>query len=201
VQAYNANLTGFAAKTAPTGDVVGTSDTQTLTNKTLSTGLVMAVSAVTSGTAVATTSGTSVDFTSVPSWVKRLTVLFNDVSANGTSDIQVQLGDSGGVETTNYASVSAATGGGTQIGVTPVVTTGMVIKNETGAGASLQGAMVFVNISGNIWTQSHSLVDTGTARCIFGSGTKTLSSTLDRVRITTVSGNTFDAGSVNILYE
>ena len=152
-------------------------------------------------TAIATTSGTSHDFTDIPSWVKRVTVMFNDVSTGGTSDLQVQLGDSGGVETSGYSSVSAATGGGVQITPTAVVTTGMVVKNETGAGASFQGTVVFVNISGTTWTQSHSVVDTGSARCIFGSGSKTLSGTLDRVRITTVSGDTFDAGSVNILYE
>lgn len=36
VQAFSSNLTTWAGKTAPTGDVVGTSDTQTLTNKDLS---------------------------------------------------------------------------------------------------------------------------------------------------------------------
>lgn len=195
VQAWDADLDTWATKTAPSGTVVGTTDTQTLTNKTIQGG------AITSGTAVATTSGTSVDFTGIPSWVKRITVMFNDVSTGGTSDLQVQLGDSGGVETSGYSSVSAATGGGVQITPTAVVTTGMVVKNETGAGASFQGAVVFVNISGTTWTQSHSVVDTGTARCIFGSGAKTLSGTLDRVRITTVSGDTFDAGSINILYE
>ena len=45
------------------------------------------------GTAVASTSGTSVDFTSIPSWVKRITVMFNGVSTSGTSNPLVQLGD------------------------------------------------------------------------------------------------------------
>ena len=36
VQAYDADLTAWAGKTAPTGDAVGTSDSQTLTNKTIS---------------------------------------------------------------------------------------------------------------------------------------------------------------------
>ena len=35
VQAFSSNLSAFANKTAPTGDVVGLTDTQNLTNKTL----------------------------------------------------------------------------------------------------------------------------------------------------------------------
>ena len=146
--------------------------------------------------------GTSVDFTGIPSWVKRVTVMFDGVSTNGSSNIQIQLGDSGGIETTNYASVSSATGGGTQIISTSVVTTGMVIKNETGAGAVNQGPITIVNINANTWTQSHTLADTGIFRSIVGAGTKTLSGTLDRVRITTVNGtDTFDQGTINIMYE
>jgi hypothetical protein len=59
-------------------------------------------SAITAGTAVASTSGTSIDFTSIPSWVKRITVMIAGVSTNGSSIIQIQLGDSGGVETSGY---------------------------------------------------------------------------------------------------
>jgi len=188
----------FAAGTiTATTQAAGTNNTAVAT-----TAFVQAAiqASLVSATAV-TPSGTAVDFTSIPSWVKRITVMFTSVSTNGTSDLQVQLGDSGGVETTGYASVSAATGGGTQITPTAVVTTGMVVKNETGAGASFQGTVVFVNITGTTWTQSHTLADTGSARCIFGSGSKTLSGTLDRVCITTVSGDTFNAGTINILYE
>jgi len=85
-----------------TTTLVGTDATQTLTNKTLSTGLVMSASAITSGTAVASTSGTSIDFTSIPSWVKSITVMFSAVSTSGTSDVIVRLGTGGSPETSGY---------------------------------------------------------------------------------------------------
>jgi hypothetical protein len=154
-----------------------------------------------SGTAVASTSGTSIDFTSIPSWVKRITVMFNGVSTNGTSNLQIQAG-AGSVTTSGYSSVSSATGGGTSITPTAVVTSGMVIRNETGAGGVLSGIIHLTNITGNTWVSSHTFCDTGTARVGMGGGNITLSGTLDRVRITTVNGtDTFDAGTINILYE
>jgi hypothetical protein len=50
----------------------------------------------------ATTSGTSIDFTSIPTWVKKITMQLVGVSTNGTSNLLMQLGDSGGVETSGY---------------------------------------------------------------------------------------------------
>jgi hypothetical protein len=65
-----------------------------------------------SGTAVASTSGTSIDFTSIPAWVKKITVMFDRVSTNGTSFVQVQLGTSGGFVITGYVSAASNTGTG-----------------------------------------------------------------------------------------
>ena len=62
---------------------------------------------IVSGTSVASTSGTSIDFTSIPSWVKRITVMFDGVSTNGTSNLQVQIGDSGGIENTGYTAAAS----------------------------------------------------------------------------------------------
>lgn len=153
-----------------------------------------------SGTAVASTSGTSIDFTSIPSWVKRVTVMFNGVSTNGTSNYQLQLGDSGGIENTSYDSRSGNIDGTNTTSIN-ALTTGFLLKNSVGAASTYVGQAVIVNISGNLWVCSSSIA-AANGISSFQNGTKTLSDTLDRVRITTVNGtDTFDAGSINILYE
>ena len=153
-------------------------------------------------TAQASTSGTSIDFTGIPSWVKRITVMFRLVSTSGTLNLQIQLG-AGSFTTSGYSSVSSHTSGGTSIVPTAVVTSGLVIRNNTGATGQLSGNIYLTNITGNTWVSSHSLCETTDGRLISGAGEIALSGTLDRVRITTVSPSTdtFDAGSINILYE
>jgi hypothetical protein len=152
---------------------------------------------LTSGTAQASTSGTSIDFTGIPSWVKRITVMFNGVSTNGTSNIIVQLGDSGGIETTGYFSSSS-----NQADVSNATTGVLFNDGSTIAAASLyDGALSFSNLSGNVWVAFGCCIRQ-TSNCGSIAGSKTLSATLDRLRITTVNGtDTFDAGSINILYE
>jgi hypothetical protein len=150
------------------------------------------------GTAVASTSGTSIDFTSIPSWVKRITVVFNGVSVSGASNPLVQLGTSSGVTTTGYSA------GGIESGSTRAAyTTGFGI-NSGSTSNFLYGSCVINLISGNSWVASHNMVllQSTTYFQITGAGSVALAATLDRVRITTVNGtDTFDAGTINILYE
>jgi hypothetical protein len=151
-----------------------------------------------SGTAQASTSGTSIDFTSIPSWVKRITVMFNGVSTNGTSNILIQLG-SGSVTTSGYTSTAASTyGAGTAINTS---TAGLICTSETAAANVLFGnAIICLQNSSNGFTSSS--VSSSNSRMQYASGGVTISGTLDRVRITTVNGtDTFDAGTINILYE
>jgi hypothetical protein len=152
------------------------------------------------GTAVASTSGTSIDFTSIPSWVKRVTIMLDAVSTNGSSNWLFQLGDSGGIENTGYISVGTFLG--SSVGGTNYTTGfGLPISSSSHVG---QGLILLSNLNGNVWTANGSFAGSGGGSGFIysTSGAKTLSATLDRIRITTVNGtDTFDAGSINILYE
>lgn len=173
--------------------IVGTDATQTLTNKTIQGG------AVTSGTAVASTSGTAIDFTSIPSWAKRITVMFSGVSTNGTSNPQIQIGDSGGVETSGYSGHTTFLGA---VVVSAANSAGFLANHGGNAGVVITGVATLCNLTGNVWVFAWTGAYETSAYTIVGSGSKTLSSTLDRIRITTVNGtDTFDAGTINILYE
>lgn len=155
---------------------------------------------IVSGTAVASTSGTSIDFTSIPSWVKRITVMFNGFSTNGSSNYLVQLGDSGGIEATGYLGTAAFIA--TTASTSAAFTTGFGFQNGGGSGTVNHGVMIINLLGSNTWDAIGNMSNTGTARTHFMAGGKSLSDTLDRIRITTVNGtDTFTAGSINILYE
>ena len=154
------------------------------------------------GTSVATTSGTAIDFTSIPSWVKRITVMLNGVSVSGTSLIQLQIG-SGSITTSGYLSYCSSSGGTTNIAVGFSSTTGFASGGSSAANLFYGNFTVFA-YSGNIYTATY-LGGVNFSATYFGQsggGNVTLGGVLDRVRLTTVNGtDTFDAGSVNIMYE
>ena len=152
-----------------------------------------------SGTAVASTSGTSIDFTSIPSTVKRITVMLSGVSTNGASIVQIQLGTSGGVQTTGYSSGAwiANTSNGNS--------TSAFLTTNGGDAAYIRDGMAYLtllNSATGLWTFNSVFSGSTSGINSIGGGSKTLSGTLDRIRITTANGtDTFDAGSINILYE
>jgi hypothetical protein len=152
---------------------------------------------ISAGTAVASTSGTSIDFTSIPSWVKRVTVMFNGVSTSGTSQYQIQIG-AGSVDSTSTYVGTNTSAAGTVTSV--ALTTGFLVATPSAA-TTESGNAILTNVSGNIWSFL-SVLGRSDGRADFTGGVKSLSGTLDRVRITTAGGtDTFDAGSINILYE
>jgi len=155
---------------------------------------------LTRATATTATSGTAIDFTGIPSWVRRITVMLNGVSTNGTSFMQIQLGDSGGVEASGYF---GGTGGiqGTNACTYLASSTGFVIPGST-AGALRAGILSLVNLNTtNTWVASGTF-DDGASFAGLTQGAKILSAALDRIRLTTVNGtDAFDAGEINIIYE
>jgi len=158
-------------------------------------------SVIVSGTAVSASS-TSVDFTGIPSWVKRVTVMFNGVSTNGTSQMQIQVG-SGSVSNTGYISVGGYTYSGPG-SVSTGSTTGFILSGSGDATLIFSGAVILSLLNSNTWVSNGVLVHNGATPivCASGGNGPALGGALDRVRITTVGGsNTFDAGTINILYE
>ena len=160
------------------------------------------VGLINAGTAVASTSGTSIDFTGIPAGVKRITVMFNGVSLSGTSSFLIQLGTGGSPTTTGYVSATSFAGvsGSTTGGLT---STAGFISQAGDATYVLRGSLIFSNLSGNTWVCQGVTVNIPTyAFTAQSGGSVTLGGVLNMVRITTTNGtDTFDAGSINILYE
>jgi hypothetical protein len=180
-----------------TTTLVGTDTTDTLTNKTINGGTIQ------SATAQASTSGTSIDFTGIPSWVKQITVMLDGVSLSGSASFLIQIGDSGGVETTGYTTTADTT-------VTNVVGTDessncWLVRTTANSSVTRFGSLILtlLNASTNTWSGIGIFCsrNAGNVEVARTAGTKSLSETLDRVRITTSNGtDTFDAGTINIIY-
>ena len=157
----------------------------------------------TSATAVASTSGTAIDFTGIPSWVKRITFMLRGVSTTGVSTPWlIQIGDSGGIEATGYLSASGRIATATAACINS--TAGFSINVNNVATNTIHGSMTItlIDSSNNSWVASGAFANSAAADSLPAAGSKSLSATLDRVRITTSGGSdTFDAGSVNIMYE
>ena len=189
VQGATSGTITFAAP-----DVAGT-NTQTLVAATGTLAPLLASTAWTYSTSV-----TSVDFASIPSWVKRITVILSGVSTSGTSGCLLQLGYQNPVTSTGYVSGTTAIGN-TVVGSLTTSTAGVLATSALVAAQTLNGSVIFSTLGSNIWVAQGSTYSSATATFVVA-GSVTLSGTLDRVRITTVNGtDTFDAGSINILYE
>ena len=147
-------------------------------------------------TAQATTSGAAIDFTGIPSWVKRITITLSGVSTSGASNMLIRLG-SGSIQATGYTSGLSYMGSG--VG-TSFQTTGMVVSQSTAAQA-WTGVFTIVQDATGHYVFSGSLTDGSTYQSV-SCGSVSIGAAIDRLRLTTANGtDTFDAGSVNILYE
>lgn len=155
---------------------------------------------MTQGTAVTSTSGTSVNFTGLPSWIKRITVLLNGVSLSGTALLRFRLGISSGFVTTGYSSNGIMY---SQVGnLAAAQTAGFDVYDSASVTGDLYtGKMVFENISGNTWVANGSLVNNSN-QFYTTIGNIALAGALTQLQVTSSNGtDTFDAGTINIIYE
>jgi len=197
IAAPNTNSNYTLTLPTATTTFVGTDATQTLTNKTIQGG------AITSGTAVASTSGTSIEFTNIPAWVKRITMMFNGVSAASGDNHVLQLGTGSTTYTiAGYNSTRSFFTGSVSTGNR---TTGFDVACNSAGAEAVNGHAVLTNISGNTWILSSVTGNTGDTRTTIGGGNIALGATLTAVRLicsaTGSPSGAFDAGSINILYE
>lgn len=178
-----------------TGVTAGTYIVNQLTGTAGSTGTyTVSASQTVSSTTITTV---AIDFTSIPSWAKRITVMLNGVSTSSTSALLIQVG-SGSVSTSGYTSVSQNVSTGTSSSA------GFLLNGSSAAAQTYTSVVPICLVSSNTWVTSGVLGIGSTATNIttFSGSSPALAGTLDRIRITTVNGtDTFDAGSINILYE
>ena len=153
------------------------------------------------GTEQASTSGTAIDFTGIPSGTKVILIHFIGVSTNGTSLIIIQLGDAGGFETSGYTGCTVATGAaaaGVNWGGT-----GMEASRQAAASQILHGTLKLSleDSTDFTWIGTGLLARSTEAINEFMAGSKSLTAELTQIRITTINGtDAFDAGSINISY-
>lgn len=147
-------------------------------------------------------SPTSIDFTGIPDWAKKITVLISNVITSGAYPLVIQIGDSGGIEVTGYTSLSVVAGGSVaSVGVSSTI--GFALAGNA-ALISNNGSFTITNISANAWVGSgaHSVSSGYTGS---DCGSKTLSGTLDRLRVvgsgTGAPTDTFSSGIINVMYE
>lgn len=149
----------------------------------------------------ASTSGTAIAFTGIPSGVKQIVVMLDGVSTNGTSGFGVQIGDSGGLETSGYASgnagVTAANAAfGNAGGGASFNTSGLTSAAHAAYGSFI---LTLQDSANNVWCAQWGLYfDDTTDNTQLGAGRKALTATLDRVSV--ISADTFDAGAISIAY-
>lgn len=192
-QAASATYVGAVELATDAEVITGTDTARAMTPASFRAGNIV------SGAAVASTSGTSIDFTGIPAWAKRITILFAGVSTSGTSVMQVQVG-AGSVLTSGYLGATSTTSGA---GTAASVNSTGFLTAEAGASTYVRhGIATLCKINGNQWVFSSMLGNSDTARTTAGGGSVSLSGDLDRIRVTTVGGtDTFDAGTINVMWE
>jgi len=151
-------------------------------------------------TAVATTSGTAINFTGIPTWVKRISFIWSGVSSSGSSNYLIQVGASS-YATSGYLNNSFYTVGSS--GAAQTSTSGFQIYHDTAS--NVRNGIITLDLldsSTNSWSCNGFTGDSSSSYTMFTAGSIALSGSLNQIRATTVNGtDTFTAGKMNIFWE
>jgi hypothetical protein len=195
------NIASNVTFTLPSADGTSGQVLQTNGSGTLSFGTISA--SFTLGTPVASTSGTSITFTGIPSGVKQIIIMLNEVSTDGSDPLCIRIGDSGGIETSGYSAFVASIGNSN---TTQTGSSGNSYQIESalpaGSGNTRSGNIVLnlQDSSDYTWVLSGTIKGSGPYVSV-SAGKKSLSAVLDRVSVSSTSTfNSFSAGEINIMY-
>ncbi len=170
-----------------------------LDNDTLLSPLRLKEAQIMQSASVSLSGQSTVDFTGIPPWAKRIVVAFNGVSTTGASIPHFQLGDAGGIETTGYAGTTYFVANASTGTVNP--TAGIPLITAWLATNVAHGTLVLTKMAGNLWV---GIVQCGRSETAVFSGSavsKTLSDVLTQVRLLAGGADTFDAGTAVISWE
>lgn len=197
------NVTAVASGVVQVGQVITgtgvTAGTSILAQLTGTAGGIGTYTVSTSQTVASTTiTIVGVDFYNIPSTAKRVTLMFSNVSVTtGSSNVNIQLG-TGSPPTfvaTGYLGAQA-TGAGTLT----AMTTGFLVSSNTTAADNMNGNVYITNVNGNTWSETSALCGAVSPSLRWGAGSLPLAAPLTSIRVT-LGTDTFDSGTINILYE
>ena len=192
-KAYRVNSLGLSGS-------VGLPVAPTIVSPTISGAVMntMASSVLTSGTSQSA-SGATVSFTGIPSWAKRISIILNGVATVSTGIPAIRAG-AGSYEATGYSGVTSKIGA---IGVDSLgsALTSWDLMHETSSSIFLTGKLEITLLSANVYTITGQL-QYAAGSTVLVTGVKTFSGPITQLQLRMQTGaDTFNAGSINIMYE
>ena len=194
----NQTVAGTFAVTG-TSTLTGAVASGAITSTGLVTGATGALYPIVRPGASKTASGSSVDFTAIPSWVNRITVQIAGLSYAAAGVGVIRIGSSSTLVTTGYTTANTSVTSVPAVTMTSI-TNGLGTINTSAGSTVIYGSYVLTLMGSNLWQYNGQTARSGDDTLNFGNGYITLAGALDVLSLVATS-STFDAGTINILYE